>query len=216
MGFSLKKVTKSLGPVSAVSRLFDPLNITGADQSGIVDGLMGGLKENTNKYNADALAGDINALGASGIRDFIAPAAKAMNDKYYKDPSSFVQNQIGNENKLLTSAADDAARRTRQLVAQRGMQGSSAGLAAENASYKSLRDKLAMNNASAESRIKDLYGEKMQLGSNLLGFKTAQGPIQMTDISQKTGGLKGLMQDYIIPLSEPAAKVAAAKYGKGA
>ena len=161
---------------------------------GGLDDLLKGKKKT---YAADELADDINGLAGQGLNDFIAPGAQQLNEVYSQDPNKLVNNQIGMENKLMRGASNDAMMRTRQLLAQRGLQNSSVGLQVENNSNRALSDKLAMNNAGGMERLRNQQIEnaqgRMQVGSNLFGLKTAQGPIQMNTVKRRVGGMGQLL-----------------------
>jgi hypothetical protein len=148
------------------------------------------------KYAADPLANDINATGKTGL-GYLTSGAERLNNFYNQDPSQVVNNQIGIENKLMRGATDDAARRTRSLLTQRGMTGSSIGLGQEVNQAKQLNDKLALNNASGISRLRDMQLQnaqgQMNVGNGLWQVKQAQGPVQMQDQYQRTGGFGQLI-----------------------
>lgn len=152
------------------------------------------------KYKADPLAGDINEVAKTGI-DYLKTGTSRLNDVYNQDPNQFVNNQIGIENKLMRGAADDAARRTRSLVAARGLQNSSIGLGQEVNAAKQLNDKLAINNASGMDRLRNMQIENgqgiMNNGNALFQLKQAQGPIQMQDQYARTGGYGQLIASGI-------------------
>lgn len=139
------------------------------------------------KIKADPLAGTINAIGSSGL-SMLKSGGDELNNKIYNNADNYVGNQIDLENKLLRTASDDAAKRTRQLIAQRGMGMSSIGLGQEVNNQKQLNEKIAMNNASGMDRLKGLLNEKMQTGMQMFNPKASQGPIQMTDTTYRTGG----------------------------
>jgi len=178
-------------------------------------GFFGGLGRIFNgkeqKYKADASAGGINDLGSQGINQINAGASEL--NKLYNNPNETVNNQIGIENKLMRGASEDATRRTRDLIAQRGMGGSSIGLGQEVNQNKMLSDKLAMNNASGMERLKALSQERINLGNTLLAPKLSQGPIQMTDIKKRRGGLTG--EGGLLDTAAPFAGAAATAYAKG-
>jgi hypothetical protein len=148
------------------------------------------------KYKADPLAGDINSAAKAGL-GYAKAGGAALNNVYSQDPSAVVQSQIGMENKLARGASDDAIRRTRQLITQRGIGNSSIGLGQEVNQNKMLYDKVAANNASGISRLRDMQIEngqgQMNAGSGLFQLKSSQGPIQMQDIKQRTGGYGELL-----------------------
>lgn len=143
------------------------------------------------KYKADPLAVDINAAGKSGL-SMLQSGANELNEQIYSNPNSYVNNQIDVENKLLRSATDDATRRTRQMIAQRGMGSSSIGLGQEMNQARTLNDRLALNNASGMERLKGVLNDKMQTGNQLYGIKAGQG-IQMQDQTQRVGGYGQLL-----------------------
>lgn len=143
-------------------------------------------------YKADALAKDINAAGKLGINS-MTNTFNQLNDKIYNNPENFVENQIGIENKMLRGSSEDASRGLKSMIAARGMGNSSVGIGEQLRLDKTLNDRIALNNASSGSRLKDLLAEKMNLGQTMFGVKTSQGPIQMQDIKQKQGGLAPLV-----------------------
>lgn len=138
------------------------------------------------KSKADALAKDINAAGKTGL-SMMTTGADSLNQNFYNNPTNYVDNQIQTENKLLRTASNDAVRRTRQLIAQRGMKNSSIGLGEEINQEKTLNDRIALNNASGMERLKGVLNEQMQTGNNLYNLKAQQG-IQMNDQKYRTGG----------------------------
>ena len=183
-----------MGLFSKAKKAFNKNTGLGILMSGKADDFLKGKKKT---YRADALADDINGLAGKGLNDFIAPGAQQLNEVYSKDPAQLVNNQIGMENKLMRGASNDAMMKTRQLLAQRGLQNSSVGLQVENNSNRALSDKLAMNNAGGMERLRDQQIEnaqgRMQVGSNLFGLKTAQGPIQMNTVKRRVGGMGQLL-----------------------
>lgn len=160
---------------------------------------MGWLSDVTNgkekTVKKDALAGEINAAGATGLGTLRDGAARATSI-YSQDPTQIVRNQIGMENKVARTAADDATRRTRELIAQRGMGTSSIGLGAQVNERKSLMDRIGMNNAGYAGRLRDMQLQNaeglMETGNNLYGLKAQQG-IQMTSQKYRTGGYANLI-----------------------
>lgn len=143
------------------------------------------------KIKKDPLAGDINAAGKQGL-GYLANAGAKLNDIYNQDPSQVVNSQIGMENKLARGAADDATRRTQDLIAQRGIGNSSIGLGQQVNQQKSLMDRLAINKASGFQRLRDMQIENgqglMNTGNSLFSVKASQGPVQMTDTKYRSGG----------------------------
>lgn len=155
------------------------------------------LKGGKKTYKADPLAKDINAAGKAGL-GYLQSGGKALSDVYSQDPSQVVNSQIGTENRLLQGASQDAIARTRQLVAQRGMGNSSVGLGTEVNQQRQLSDKLALNNASGVSRLRDMQIQNgqglMNAGSGLFQTKIqGQQNLQMQDIKKRQGGLAGLV-----------------------
>jgi hypothetical protein len=142
-------------------------------------------KEKT--YKADPLAGDLNSAAKSGM-GMLSGGANSLNEKFYKNPDNYIDNQIGMENNLLRNASQDATRRTRQLIAQRGMGSSSIGLGQEVNQARGLNERLAMNNASGMERLRGLLGDQMKTGQQLMAPRMAQGPVQMNDITARSGG----------------------------
>lgn len=151
--------------------------------------LLGGKKTT---IKADPLAKDINALGKQGI-GYMSSAANNLNEKIYNQGDNYVENQIALENNAIRGAAQDAQRRTKQLIAQRGMGMSSIGLGTEVNQAKQLNEKLALNKASGMERLRGLYGDQINMGNQLFGVKSSQGPIQMTNTTYRTGGIAGLI-----------------------
>lgn len=142
------------------------------------------------KIKADPLAKEINEAGRSGL-SYLREGSDKLNSIYRQDPTQLVNTQIGMENKLARGAADDATRRTRSLIAQRGIGNSSIGLGQEVNNRKNLLDRLSMNNASGISRLRDMQIENAQgqvnTGQGLYGLKAQQG-IQMNDQKYRSGG----------------------------
>jgi hypothetical protein len=161
---------------------------------------MGGLGSllggGTKTYKADPLAGDINAAAKTGI-GYMDSGASRLNNIFNQDPTQLVNNQIGMENKMLRGSTGDAERKTSSMLASRGLSNSSIGLGQVLNLHKGLNDKLALNNASAMSRIRDTDLQNsqglMQTGQNLFNIKQAQGPIQMQDVKTNNGGLMEIM-----------------------
>ena len=150
------------------------------------------LKGKEKKIKADPLAGQINQVGASGL-SMLQSGANNLN-KLYGNPDGFVNNQIDLENRAIRNASTDAARRTRELIAQRGMGSSSIGLGQEANMNRDLNEKLALNNASGLERLKGLYGEQMQTGQGLFNTKLQGNQnLQMQDVKYRTGGLAPLI-----------------------
>lgn len=147
------------------------------------------------KYKADPLAGDINDAGKAGLTQLRAGGEK-LSSIYNQDPSQVIDSQIGIENKLMRSSADDLNRRTNQLLAQRGLSGSSIGLGQQVNQQKLLSDKLALNKASGFQRLRDMSIENGQgllnTGNALAAPKLASG-VQMTDLKTRTGGYASLI-----------------------
>jgi hypothetical protein len=147
------------------------------------------------KLKADPLAAPINAAAQQGA-GYLQSGGSKLNDIYNQDPTQFVNNQIGIENKLMRGATDDAVRRTRQLITQRGMGNSSVGLGTEVNQKKQLNDQLALNNASGVSRMREMGIQNgqgiMNTGNALLAPKLSQG-VQMQDQTYRTGGFGQLL-----------------------
>jgi hypothetical protein len=144
-------------------------------------------------------------IAQDGIKDM---------DEFYKNNSAedYARNQIGIENKLLRSASDDAALRTRGLMAARGMQNSSIGLGLEQNANRSLMDKLAMNNAGLNGRILDYSRQQQADGMNPLQNKVAlSGPMQMRNISMR--GKNGFGQ--LMDTAQSAANIYSSMNGGG-
>lgn len=151
--------------------------------------LLGG-KEKTIKK--DPLADDINSSGKQGL-SMLKSGAAGLNKFFYSNPQDSVNAQIDSENKMLRSSSQDAIRKTRDMVAQRGMGNSSIGLGEEINQGRVLSDKLALNKATGLDRIRSLLNEQMNTGSQLFNVKSSQGPIQMQDVKYKTGGIAPLL-----------------------
>lgn len=154
------------------------------------------LKGKEKKIKKDPLANTINAYAKTGM-GYMNDAASDLNALYNEDPTQLVNSQIGMENKLARGAADDASRRTSQLIAQRGLGNSSIGLGQEINNRKNLMDRLSMNTASGTSRIRDMRLQnaegRMNVGQGLFNLKASQGPIRMESTKYRSGGLAGLV-----------------------
>jgi hypothetical protein len=118
----------------------------------------------------------------------LTSGADNLNKNIYSNGQNFVDNQIGRENNMLRSASDDATRRTRQLIAQRGMGTSSLGLGQEINQEQNLNEKIALNKSTGLERLRGLYNDQMQTGSQLYNVKAQQGPVQMQDQTARSGG----------------------------
>lgn len=142
------------------------------------------------KISKDALAPQINQAGKQGL-DALMSGSSRLTDIYNQDPTQLVNTQIGIENKMIRGAADDASRRTRDLIAQRGIGSSSIGLGQQVNQNKNMMDKLAMNTASGFSRLRDAQIDNanglVNTGNNLFNIKQNQG-IQMADQKYRSGG----------------------------
>lgn len=154
------------------------------------------LKGKEKTYAADPLAGDVNATGKAGLT-YMRSGGKSLNDIFSQDPTRVVNNRIAQENRMLNSVANDTNKRAEQLIAQRGMGSSSIGLGQVLGQRKNLSLGMVMNNAGAEGRIRDMM---IQNGEGLIGAgqslwqpKASQGPMQMTDVKKRSGGLAGLL-----------------------
>lgn len=146
----------------------------------------------TKTYKADPLANDINSAGKLGLSQMTS-GLNDLNKNFYENPQGHIQSQIGLENKMLRASSGDSSKRLSQLISQRGMGSSSIGLGEQINQEQSLNDRIALNNASGSSRLKDLLNEKMNSGTNLWNVKASQGPVQMQDIKQKQGGIAPLL-----------------------
>lgn len=142
-------------------------------------------KEKT--YKADPLAAGINTAGNSGL-SMLQGGADSLNKNIYQNPTGYVDSQIGLENSAIRSASEDATKRTRDLLARRGMSGSSIGLGQEINQQRDVDQKLALNQASGMARLKGLGEDQMKTGASLFNVKQQQGPVQMQDQTQRVGG----------------------------
>jgi Fe-S cluster assembly iron-binding protein IscA len=144
----------------------------------------------------DPFAGKLNKLADGGY----ATAKSGIRDQqqFYNNTTAddYANNQIGLENKLATTASEDAQRRTRDLMAARGLGNTSIGLGVENNGFKALADKVAMNNATANDKKLDFIGNKIQAGFSPINMRVAAGgPIQMRDISMRGQNGFGQLMD---------------------
>jgi hypothetical protein len=155
-------------------------------------------KEKT--IQADPLAGAINSAGRSGL-SYLQSGGTRLNQIYKQSPTQLVKTQIGLENAVARDAAEDATRRTRSLIAQRGMGNSSIGLGQEVNQKRSLMERLGLNNASEVGRIRDASIEnaqgQMSAGQALLApkFNAASSGLQMTPTTYRTGGYGQLLME---------------------
>jgi hypothetical protein len=212
---SFKKIAS--GDISGVADL-GLQTVSGGQLStnGFKDGELGKVKGLNNlfsgkkkKYSKDALADSVNKAGAMGL-DNLMGGANELN-KVYANPQETITNQIGLENKLLRGASDDAMRRTRQLMAQRGMGSSSIGLGQEVNINRDAADKMAMNSASGMERLMNLNKDRMNMGNTLLAPKYAQGPMQMNTIKKREGGITG--EGGLLQMAAPFAGAVGSYYG---
>lgn len=144
----------------------------------------------------DIAAPSLERAGKRGAQ-ITYTAADNLNNRYNATPAEDqAREQIGIENRLLRNAADGAARRTQSLIAQRGMQNSSVGLGAMTNVNHDLANKVAMNNASVNTRTLDLLRNRISDGNNILAGRTAAGGgVQMRDISMRGKNGFGQLMD---------------------
>jgi hypothetical protein len=182
---------------------------------GGISGLIGGTDS---KYKADPSAKYYNEAAANGA-NLSNEGVKDLNTLYQQDPTQLIQNRISNENRLMREASADAGRRTNQLLAARGLQGSSIGIGQANNVAQDLSNNIAANNASQLGREYDLRQNiaqnKLATGNSLLGLRAQaqQAGIQMNPYKIKKGGLLG--QGGVLDTAAPFAGAAAAAIAKG-
>lgn len=163
---------------------------------GFIRDLVSG-KEKTAR--ADALTGDINKAGKSGLK-YLTAGAAALNSVYSQDPSAMVQNQIARENQVARTAAEDAGRRTSQLISQRGIQNSSIGIGQEVNNRRNLMQTIGMNTASGVQRLREALIENAQgriaAGNAAIApkFQAAGSGLQMQNVKYRTGGYGDLIK----------------------
>lgn len=201
MGSARKAVssaTSKLGPASAAFRLYDPLNLTGADQSGLFKGglsdILLGKKQGT--IPPDQIANMIRATQMKGISE--------LNQALSAPVGQVVGAQAARESKGILSAAQDARRRAQQLMAQRGLAGSSIGLGQERSITQQAGEQLGALQASLPERIRQMQLSNAQARIGVGGLGTTQGIRFAPEQGQRTGGFLGIAS-ALAPLAGQAA-----------
>jgi hypothetical protein len=157
-------------------------------------GFFGGGKKEVIKN--DPFATKLNKLADGGY----ATAKSGIRDqqKFYNNTTAedYGRNQIALENKLTQNASEDAARKTRELIAARGLGNTSIGLGLENNAAKTLSDKMAMNNATLNDRMMNFTNNKIQAGFNPINERVnAGGQFVMHDLSMRGKNGFGQLMD---------------------
>jgi hypothetical protein len=157
-------------------------------------GFFGGGKKEVIKN--DPFATKLNKLADGGY----ATAKSGIRDqqKFYDNTTAedYGRNQIALENKLTQNASEDAARKTRELIAARGLGNTSIGLGLENNAAKTLSDKMAMNNATLNDRMMNFTNNKIQAGFNPINERVnAGGQFIMHDLSMRGKNGFGQLMD---------------------
>ncbi len=164
----------------------------GSESGGLTDILLG--KKNVTK--ADAIAGNINAAKAQGI----SSAQKGMTDlnSALDMPSgNIVREQVERQKKGVLASAQDARREAQKLMARRGLQGSSLGLASNRSITQNTGNQMASIDAATpglirNQSIKDAM-TRLQAGSGLYSSMGGQAGVQMKDQDHgRSGGILGI------------------------
>jgi hypothetical protein len=167
------------------------------------------LKGDEVTYKRDSLMPILNREAATGMKHFIKKGAMNLNNMFYGRAPDFAKEQIGLENKLLRESTNDAVRKTRDLMAARGMGNSSIGMGAEINAQRNLNDKIALNNASAGNRVMDLYKERIGIGERLMAPKLGT-QFRTETTKTRQGGMASLVGaglGYLATGSPEGAKV---------
>ncbi|MDQ3159094.1 MAG: hypothetical protein M3P98_03115 [bacterium] len=190
MGFfnSAKKaisgVTKNLGPLSVVSRMYDPLNITGADQSGLLPSMSDALLGKKSKdINPDEITNQVRATQSKGIGE--------LNTALDTPSENIVRQQNALQTSGVLSSAQDARRNAQKLMAQRGLAGSSLGLSANRSIDMDAGNQLSAIRAALPGQIRN---QQIQDASTRIGVGGInQGGMNFNTIEgQRSGGILGI------------------------
>ena len=154
---------------------------------GLMDSLLG------SKSKADAIVGDLNAAKREGLKTS-KNALGSLNSALSTDPSRMVTKQAYDQTKGVLTAAQDARRNAQKLMAQRGLQGSSLGLASQRSIDQQAGQQVGSIQASLPGMIRDQQVNdaqtRMQAGSGL--FNTAGGTQGINYGGERSGGILGI------------------------
>lgn len=146
----LKKLAKSIGIGG----------ILGGGAGALSMGLLGGgegvkdflLGKKKGGFSADEIAGEIRRVQGKGILT-AEKGLERLNQALEKDGGELaaqaVREGVAKEQKGILTSAQDARRRAQQMIAQRGLQGSSLGLSAD----RSATQEMGKQMASAQAKL---------------------------------------------------------------
>lgn len=146
-------------------------------------------------FSADAIGGQIRAAQAQGI----ASAQKGLgelNTALDKDVSGAIQGAAAREQKTVITAAQDARRRAQQMIAQRGLQGSSLGLSQDRSITQNLGEQSAAIQGSIPERIRQMQlqnaSARLSAGQGLFGGLGGSSGIRFQgQAGSRSGGVLG-------------------------
>jgi hypothetical protein len=174
MGKAAKSVTK------AVTKPF------GSIGGGITDFLLG------KEIKPDAIAGDIRGAQAYGIQQAIK-GSKALEEELAKPADEIIKKQQEAATKSALTAAQDARRKAQQVMAQRGLAGSSLGLSSDRSITQALGKQLGDIQAATpallrQQRLSDAAA-RMSAGTGIFGMTGGAG---VNFGGGRSGGLLGI------------------------
>ncbi len=172
MGKAVKSVTKSVGSVLG--------------GGGISDFLLG------KEIKPDAIAGDVRGAQSYGIQQAMR-GSKALEDALSVSADEVVKKQQEAATKSVLTAAQDARRKAQQVMAQRGLAGSSLGLSSDRSITQALGKQLGDIQAATPAllrnqRIADATA-RMSAGQGLFGMTGGAG---INFGGGRSGGLLGI------------------------
>ena len=158
----------------------------GAKLGGGLDSLLRGKQ-----VGPDAEAGAIKQLKLQGLM----AQAKSLEDlEKMPGGAETAIADVAREQRMLSQGAGDQRSKLQQLMAQRGMGGTSMGTSAELGLSKQFADQKMALQASLPGRMRELELQRLQnraaLGSGLAG---SVGNIPLRFQSERKGGLAGLL-----------------------
>jgi hypothetical protein len=196
MGGGVKKFSKTFGNVAG--KVVDPLNMSKGKIGGALsldNDFLLGKKQGAVKQ--DQIAGLIRGAQAQGIASSQKGLSELNEALDAQNPENMARMQVAQQEKGLLTSAQDARRRAQQLMAQRGLSGSSLGLASDRSITQSVGDQRAALQAALPQLIQERRLEnaqaRMQAGQGLFGGLGGAQGVQFRNIAgQRSGGLLGI------------------------
>ena len=130
----------------------------GALTGGILGGAGANVKDfllgkKSGGFSADEIAGEIRRVQGKGILS-AEQGLERINKELEKSGEGVAREQVARQQKGLVTAAQDARRRAQEMIARRGLQNSSIGLAGDRSINKDLGEQTAALQASLPGLIR--------------------------------------------------------------